>query len=635
MATDELMRRTLRLALLAALITPLFVHADPPRRPAPWRAEMTPFRSEAALRAWARGRGRSHVVTGGIFAALGGAGGIVSPFGGMTESGAPAPSITNNQVQGVDEGDIVKASGDHLVILRRGRLFSVRVAEGEARPVSMVDVAPPGVTAADWYDEMLLDGDTVVVLGYDYDDTGTGTTQVLRFDLSRDGALSFRDVRYLRSGDYYSSRNYATRLVGHTLVTYLPVPLFVDDARGGSRVSIPSIRVGRDGGWTSVMDWARVYRPSLRTPEYPTMHTVLFCDLDQPDAMCRAEGLVAGEGRSFYVSASAVYLWVDVAEAPNGLRPRGRPAPAIVYRFPLDGGLPGAVAVRGGPVDQFSFHERDGALHVVLRAEADGDAMWRPEVTRGDVAVARVPLWQFSVLVTELPEEAYTSLARPTGEGPFHNRFIGDRLVYGVGTGWGPAASAGNRAAYVHRLGRTETTALTLRHGVDRIEPIGRDAVVIGSEGNDLYFSSVALDDRPAVVDTLLRARAAEAETRSHGFFYRAQGDRRGLLGLPLRSAGGQWSGPFTPGAAEVLWLRADGLRLTPLGSLASHAAEGGATDDQCVASCVDWYGNARPIFFGERLFALMGYELVEGTMREGRITERARVDLHRALAAR
>ena len=35
--------------------------------------------------------------------------------------------------------------------------------------------------------------------------------------------------------------------------------------------------------------------------------------------------------------------------------------------------------------------------------------------------------------------------------------------------------------------------------------------------------------------------------------------------------------------------------------------------DDGCKAWCVDWYGNARPIFLGERVFALLGYEIVEG----------------------
>ena len=46
-----------------------------------------------------------------------------------------------------------------------------------------------------------------------------------------------------------------------------------------------------------------------------------------------------------------------------------------------------------------------------------------------------------------------------------------------------------------------------------------------------------------------------------------------------------------------------------------------------CVASCVDWYGNARPIFIGNRVFALMGYELVEGQLGRGSIHEVTRVN--------
>jgi hypothetical protein len=34
--------------------------------------------------------------------------------------------------------------------------------------------------------------------------------------------------------------------------------------------------------------------------------------------------------------------------------------------------------------------------------------------------------------------------------------------------------------------------------------------------------------------------------------------------------------------------------------------------DDECRASCVDWYGNARPLFLRGHVFALLGYELVE-----------------------
>lgn len=56
-------------------------------------------------------------------------------------------------------------------------------------------------------------------------------------------------------------------------------------------------------------------------------------------------------------------------------------------------------------------------------------------------------------------------------------------------------------------------------------------------------------------------------------------------------------------------------------------AGDGNALDDTCVISCVDWYGNARPIFIGNRVFALMGYELVEGRVQGERIVERRRTN--------
>ena len=40
----------------------------------------------------------------------------------------------------------------------------------------------------------------------------------------------------------------------------------------------------------------------------------------------------------------------------------------------------------------------------------------------------------------------------------------------------------------------------------------------------------------------------------------------------------------------------------------------------------MDWYGNARPLFLRGRIFALMGYELVEGAVADERIREVRRV---------
>jgi hypothetical protein len=57
--------------------------------------------------------------------------------------------------------------------------------------------------------------------------------------------------------------------------------------------------------------------------------------------------------------------------------------------------------------------------------------------------------------------------------------------------------------------------------------------------------------------------------------------------------------------------LRNEAFQLREVGELEAQSEK--AVDDQCRASCVDWYGNARPLFVRDRVFALLGYELVEG----------------------
>ena len=66
---------------------------------------------------------------------------------------------------------------------------------------------------------------------------------------------------------------------------------------------------------------------------------------------------------------------------------------------------------------------------------------------------------------------------------------------------------------------------------------------------------------------------------------------------------------------------------LAPAGELATNRPDGSRAY-RCEISCVDWYGNSRPIFTGGRIFALMGTDLVEGSLESGRIGEVERLDL-------
>ena len=70
-------------------------------------------------------------------------------------------------------------------------------------------------------------------------------------------------------------------------------------------------------------------------------------------------------------------------------------------------------------------------------------------------------------------------------------------------------------------------------------------------------------------------------------------------------------------------------LGLTPdlgfqrLGEFIGHSTE----DDGCIVSCSDWYGDSRPFFVDDRIFALLGYELIEGHLSGMTLRESSRVD--------
>ncbi len=533
-------------------------------------------------------------------------------------SSAGEESVTNTQHAGVDEGGIVKVHGEHLVVLRRGRLFTVRVSD--LTPVSTVDAFGPDVDpGGSWYDEMLIGASTVVVVGYSY---GRGGTELGLFDISDSGRLKYRATYHLRSNDYYSSRNYASRLIGDKLVFYTPLYLSVGDEDPFR--AFPALRRWRKGAkdteFQRIAAATRIYRPIQKSSSL-TLHTVTVCDLAERELSCNATGVLGPAGRVFYVSPSSVFVWVtDYAQVGARSLPR-----SFVYRMPLDGSGPSALETAGSPVDQFSFLEDpQGNLNVLVRAGAAGDGMWNAEVTGGDVALMRVQLSSFSDGGEKVPASRYRSLPKAWGH-TFQNRFVGKHLLYGRGSGWGTPETGERGALIAYRYdGSAEPAILALTHGVDRIEALGADAVVVGTDGKDLHFSPIALGPRASVAQRYTRKNASQGELRSHGFFYRPIDEKSGLLGLPVAEAGRPGHEHLVNGSASVLFLRNDLLRFSELGTLGARPDGNG--DDGCRASCVDWYGNARPLFLRNRVFALLGYEIVEGELDGGRIKETRRV---------
>ena len=533
----------------------------------------------------------------------------------------PSESVTNTQHAGVDEGGIVKVHGDHLVVLRRGRLFTVAIGDEALKPISSVDAFAPDINpSSTWYDEMLISGNTVVVIGYSY---GRGGTEVGLFDITADGKLSYRSTYHLRSNDYYSSRNYASRLIGSKLIFYAPQYLYA--GAEDPFESFPAVRKWHEGAtakeFQRITPATRVYRPETDiTSGYGmALHTVTVCDLAKGGFDCQATAVIGPPGHVFYVSPDSVYVWGSVWGRNSEFK-------SLLFRMPLDGSGPSALGVAGSPIDQFSFLQSDDQhLNVLVASRGKGDGMWQAEVTYGDIALMRIPITSFSDGGESVPASNYRKLPKPESHG-IQNRFVGGHLIYGSGSGWGePKKNADQTNLFVVDWKRGDSHQLKLPHGVDRIEQMGSDAVIVGTDGKNLHFSSLRLGQWPEIVARYTRKEASQGETRSHGFFYKPEGDETGMLGLPISVPGRAGYKQLFENSAAILFLRNDSLQFREVGELGSQPEK--AIDDSCRASCVDWYGNARPLFLRGRVFALLGYEIVEGRLDDGRMHELRRVN--------
>ena len=374
-------------------------------------------------------------------------------------------SITNVQHAGVDEGGIVKAHGNYLVVLRRGRLFTVSIEDGDLRPTSVVDAFGPDINPnGTWYDEMLVSNNTIVVIGYSYE---RGGTEVGLFHIDGAGKLTYRSTYHLRSNDYYSSRNYASRLIGSKLIFYSP--LYVNPSAEDPFGAFPAVRKWHKGAIPSefkrIAPATQVYKPeyALDYDYNVALHTVTVCDLASGDFDCRATSVIGPSGRVFYVSPHAVYIWVT-SWTYGDQEARTK---SMVYRMPLDGSAPSALRVSGSPVDQFSFLEsEDGFLNVLVRSDGAGDGMWSAEGTRGITELMRVSIDSFTDGSAEVPAAGYRKLPTPNGYA-FQNRFVGDYLLYGTGSGWGEPQKAQRERLYAVRWATGDVPSESCRRSAE------------------------------------------------------------------------------------------------------------------------------------------------------------------------
>jgi hypothetical protein len=506
------------------------------------------------------------------------------------------------QETGGDPRETVQATGEHLVVLRRGRLFAFRADEDTLQLVSSVDAAGFPVRSLMRYDELLVSGRHAVVVGTSMEHDGT---ELELFHLAPDGRLTHRARYSLRSGDDIAYHTYAARLSGGRLVLYTPLRAL------GPETLRPALHRWRArGGPTSQHASAtRVYRPAgpVEGAGEMELHTVAACDLaDDGEMQCAFTGLYAPPGSALHVSATAVYLWTAHSDSAAG---------SVLYRLPLDGSAPTALRVFGQPEGPSWFMESaDGHLNVLLRSTPDGYASVGI-LPPSRLALLRVPLSEFGDGSRAAPRERYRALPSP-GAGALGVGFVGDWLIYGLRANR-PSDVVRGPAIAVRWADGSGASHIDLPHAVERVEALGPGALLVGGDGDSLHLSTLRLGrDTAMLVD---RHAIRNWGMDSPAVAYRADGPDTGVLAVPVRGSERPRGTPVLYGRDRIRFVRNRGLRLEPMGEVAAGAFPG---DDACLRGCRIWFGDTRAVFHDGRILALLGYEVVEAAENAGSIHE-------------
>jgi hypothetical protein len=547
-----------------------------------------------------------------------------------------ADLITNNQVLGVDEGDIIKQFKNLLVILRKGRLYSINIGSIDSKELLKIDeinaFSPDWVNDA-YFDEILIDEGIVLVLGYNYD---LKSSEIIRFEISEDGYFKYKDNYLIKSSDYYDNENYASRLFNHQYISYIPIQLDTNRSLYDQLPTLAKIPDGFVGNvksleWNNIVDIDDIYYP-IQSVLYPTLHSYITCPLDKEVLYCNAVGIIGSDSNFSYNNGENVYLWmsawdsralfnddIDITNTLYDYKTEYREVNEkfknvdalynpLVYRISLKDLSVEAIQVTGMPVSQFSFHHFEGDLYMYSVVDEDTGNL------------LKMPDYLFNKQASNSSINLRTIENIPGISS--NERFIDKQLFLGSFE-WEyedfPLLTMINI-----KSGKLEK--FELGHSSNRIEAFNNNALIIGETSESNLGITIINTNYNKIKQTYLLDRL-EGENRSHAFNFNHIDDflLAGLTTQPKNKAEFEGSDYYWDDniSSDITFIGGNNDNIEYIGELLSE----NKPSKGCKFSCDDWYGNSRPIFIGERIFALSGDELIEGGLLDGEIIEVTRIN--------
>jgi uncharacterized secreted protein with C-terminal beta-propeller domain len=303
---------------------------------------------------------------------------------------APEFSSTNVQVQGVDEGDIVKTDGQFIYTVQGGQVRIVQAyPPGQMKLVSSINISSDFTPI-----ELYVQKDRLVVIGQAwraYDNNGNhGATTASgkmaslgiwmpgdSITMARVYNISDRTLPSLErevsfSGSYLSSRLLENNLylIGRKYPNYFMIgrPMgIVDDAAVGGKIKNPALTRSNllphvqdsavKGGKEQLLPVKRIYYfPGFVEPDYVILAGF---SLNEPDQAADIKSYL-GAGDLVYASTQHLYLSAADYNSGTGSDQESSIPVTHIYKFALNNGstvFRQVGEVPGVPLNQFSMDE--------------------------------------------------------------------------------------------------------------------------------------------------------------------------------------------------------------------------------------------------------------------------------------
>lgn len=285
--------------------------------------------------------------------------------GAAPESAPPNEyrEITDNQVSGVIEADLIKRSDSHIFYLASGVLYIYSIQGEDSQKISTYEVNQYGVTGFTAEEFFLsLDCKTLTVISSYVDKSSKKSipfVKVITLDVS-DPALIQEISNVDVSGQYLSSR-----LTEHGLLLMTTMrcnnPDYDDE-----RTYIPQVETA-DGMQSLALD-------SIISPDKLSnaSYTVMLLMNDVGSAV-KDTAAYLSYSQDVYVSADAIYAtrqYTEFGEAINAETPYSTRSEISCLGYGADGfEKRGSITVDGYVLDQYSMDQYEGTLRVVTTTQ--------------------------------------------------------------------------------------------------------------------------------------------------------------------------------------------------------------------------------------------------------------------------